>query len=291
MEDIVAEVLMPLPSRDFDPTESAGSWLMLIEAGHRVAFATPDGRPGTADDVMLTGCGLDPWGFVPVLRHFTLLGRLLGANREAREAYRKMEQSPEFQNPKRWQDIQPGECDALLLPGGHRARGMRLYIESIELQCVVLDFFLREKPVAAVCHGVLLAARTMNPATGRSVLYGRKTTALTWALERSGMIAGRIGRFWDPDYYRTYTEKPGQPAGYMSVQQEVTRALAKESDFLDVPATSPDFRAQTSGTRRDSPRDPRPAFVVRDGHYLSARWPGDVFTFARTFATMLSQQV
>jgi putative intracellular protease/amidase len=262
----MAEVLMPLPCRDFDPTESAGSWLMLTDAGHRVRFATPDGRPGAADDIMLTGRGIDPWGFVPALRNFTVLGRLLGANREAREAYRRMEQS-----------------------GGHRARGMRQYLESTDLQRVVLDFFLREKPVAAVCHGVLLAARTMNPATGRSVLYGRKTTALTWALERSGMIAGRIGRFWDRDYYRTYTEEPGQPAGYMSVQQEVTRALANASDFIDVPRTSPDFRAQTSGTRRDSARDPHPAFTVRDGHYLSARWPGDVFTFARTFATMLDQ--
>jgi putative intracellular protease/amidase len=285
----MAEVLMPLPSRDFDPTESAGSWLMLTEAGHSVEFATPDGRSGAPDDIMLTGRGLDPWGFAPGLRNFTLLGRLLGANREAREAYRKMEQSRNFQDPRRWQDIEPGEYDALLLPGGHRARGMRQYLESTELQRVVLDFFLREKPVAAVCHGVLLAARTMDPATSRSVLYGRKTTALTWALERSGTIAGRIGRFWDPDYYRTYTEKPGQPAGYMSVQQEVTRALAKESDFLDVPATSPYFRAQTSGTRRDSPRDSHPAFVVRDGDYLSARWPGDVFTFARTFAMMLDE--
>ncbi len=33
--------------------------------------------------------------------------------------------------------------------------------------------------------------------------------------------------------------------------------------------------------------DERPAFVVRDGNYLSARWPGDVHTFARRFAEML----
>ena len=140
------------------------------------------------------------------------------------------------------------DYDALLLPGGHRARGMRQYLESPELQRIVLDFFLKKKPVAAICHGVLLAARTIDPATGRSVLYGRRTTALTWALERSGMIAGRIGRFWDPNYYRTYLEKPGQPTGYMSVQQEVTRSLAKESDFLDVPAGSSQFRVKTSGT-------------------------------------------
>jgi len=28
---------------------------------------------------------------------------------------------------------------------------------------------------------------------------------------------------------------------------------------------------------------------VRDGNYLSARWPGDVHTFARTFAEMLAE--
>jgi hypothetical protein len=29
------------------------------------------------------------------------------------------------------------------------------------------------------------------------------------------------------------------------------------------------------------------AWVVRDGNYISARWPGDVHTFARTFAELL----
>ena len=30
-----------------------------------------------------------------------------------------------------------------------------------------------------------------------------------------------------------------------------------------------------------------PAFVVRDRNYVSARWPGDAHTFAKTFAGML----
>ena len=284
----MAIVLLPLPSRDFDPSESGVSWLVLTQAGHQIEFATPDGLPGAADEIMLTGRGLDPWGFLPVLRNFTLLGRFLRANGDARAAYLKMEQSSEFQHPKRWQDLKAADYDAVLLPGGHRARGMRQYLESRELQSVVLDFFVAGKPVAAVCHGVLLAARTVNPATARLVLFGRKTTALTWTLEKKGALAGRIGRFWDPHYYRTYMEKPGQPGGFMSVQQEVTRALAVESDFLDVPATSPNYRKQTSGMHRDTPQDSSPAFIVHDGNYLSARWPGDVFTFARTFAAMLT---
>jgi hypothetical protein len=40
---------------------------------------------------------------------------------------------------------------------------------------------------------------------------------------------------------------------------------------------------------RDNNTDDTPAFVVRDGNYLSARWPGDVHRFAREFSDMLSK--
>jgi putative intracellular protease/amidase len=33
--------------------------------------------------------------------------------------------------------------------------------------------------------------------------------------------------------------------------------------------------------------DDRPAWVVRDGSYVTARWPGDAHTFAKTFAEVL----
>jgi hypothetical protein len=54
----VATVLIPIPSRDFDPTEVAVSWKVLKRLGHSVVFATPAGREGSADDIMLTGEGL-----------------------------------------------------------------------------------------------------------------------------------------------------------------------------------------------------------------------------------------
>jgi hypothetical protein len=31
----------------------------------------------------------------------------------------------------------------------------------------------------------------------------------------------------------------------------------------------------------------RPAYVVEDGTYISARWPGDVHTFAKRFSAVL----
>jgi putative intracellular protease/amidase len=283
----MARVLVLLPARDFDPSEAAVSWRVLANAGHTLRFATPDGRPATADEMMLTGRGLDPWGAIPLLRNWPLIGLLMRANREARQAYAEMIADPNYLAPERWDAVEASAFDGLLLPGGHRARGMREYLESEILQKLVAGFFDDQKPVAAICHGVLLAARSISKRTGRSVLSGYQTTALTWAFENSAWSVARVTRFWDPDYYRTYLEQAGQPKGFMSVEQEVTRALARPQDFRDVPKDDPEYRRKTSGLVRDGIDDPTPAFVVRDRNYVSARWPGDVHTFAKTFAGML----
>jgi putative intracellular protease/amidase len=283
----MARVLVLLPARDFDPSEAAVGWRVLANAGHTVSFATADGRPAVADEMMLTGKGLDPWGAIPLLRNLPLVGLLMRANRDARKAYAEMTVDPNYVAPQRWHAIDVSAFDALLLPGGHRARGMREYLESEILQRHVASFFDEEKPVAAICHGVLLAARSISKHTGRSVLWGYQTTALTWAFENSAWSVARVSRFWDPNYYRTYPEQNGQPKGFMSVQQEVTRALARPDDFRDVPKTDPEYRRKTSGLQRDSMDDETPAFVVRDRNYVSARWPGDAHTFAKTLAGML----
>jgi len=284
----MATVLMPLPACDFDPTEVAVSWRILSGAGHEVVFATPFGQPGEADDLMVSGRGLDPWGALPLLRNVTVVGRALRADAAARRAYAALLDDGAFRSPLHWGAARRSDYDALVLPGGHRARGMRDYLESLEVQQMAVDSFGTGKPVGAICHGVLVAARAVEPGSGRSVLYGRRTTALTWQLEgRAWQLASRT-RFWDPDYYRTYVEEPGQPAGFMSVQQEVTRALAGPDDFVDVPRGIPDYRRKTSGRARDTATDARPAWVVRDGVYVSARWPGDAHTFARTFADVLT---
>jgi putative intracellular protease/amidase len=280
-------VLIPIPDRDFDPTEVAVSWRVLTHDGHRVVFATESGAPGVADDIMVTGRGLDFWSTVPMLGSVPVVGLMLRANKDGRIAYRDMLRSAEYQHPVSWSRASLDGIDALLLPGGHRARGMRSYIDSDVLQRLVVDAFARGLVVGAICHGVLLAARSVDPTTGQSVLYGHKTTALTWAMERLAWRLTRITRFWDRDYYRTYTEEPGQPAGYMSVQSEVTRALKDPTDFRDVDSGTPHRWLKSSGTLRDTATDSRPAFVVDDGSYVSARWPGDTHTFASVVSQKL----
>jgi putative intracellular protease/amidase len=286
-----ARVLILLPQRDFDPSEVAVAWKILKEEGHRVMFATPEGQAASADPLMLSGEGLDLWSNFPVLRKIKCLGLVLRANADARRAYAEMQKDMEFQRPLTYAALRVGDYDGLLLPGGHWARGMRQFLEDSLLQRFVGDFFDADKPVAAICHGVVLAARSKSVRTGRSVLHGRKTTALTWKLEKAAWSAMKyFGRVWNPDYYRTYTELDSEPLGFRSVQAEVTRALESPAHFCDVPDDAVHRFRKTAGLFRDGPGDTRPAFVVRDGQYVSARWPGDVHSFARAFAGVLAER-
>lgn len=246
----MATILMPLPSRDFDPSETGVPWSVLRGLGHRVLFATPDGEPGVADGRMVTGEGLG------------LLAPVLKADRNGRSTYGAMIASPAFRQPLRYEAITDQAFDALLLPGGH-AKGMRPYLESTLLQGVVATFFAAGKPVGAICHGVVLAARSMA-GNGRSVLHGRKTTAL---LRSQELLAWNLTRLYLGDYYRTYP---------VTVEDEITAALARPEDFEHGPMP----------LRRDTPERPD-GFAVADGRYVSARWPGDAHRFARAVADLL----
>ena len=286
---------MPLPSHDFDPTEVSVSWKIIRDAGHDMEFATVDGKRGYADPIMITGEGLDPWGWIPGLKKIKLLGLFLRADYFGRNAYKEIEQDPNFLNPKRYDELTVNQYDGMVLPGGH-APLMKQYLEDITLQGFVADFFDsvdesgNHKLIAAICHGVVLAVRCVSKKTGKSVLYGRRTTALTWALERSAWkLTKYYARFWDSTYYRIYMESKGEPPGYWSVEMEVKRGLEKEKDFLNVPKGTKHYFLKTSGIARDRLNDSRPAWVVRDGNYVSARWPGDVFTFAKEFVALLNE--
>lgn len=290
------KILIPIPNNDFDPSEVAVPWQIIRAAGHIVEFATPDGKRGYPDPIMMTGIGLDAWGWIPLLKNIRFIGLFLRADGNARVAYRQMEQDAQFLNPKRYEDLRVEDYDGLLLPGGH-AKKVRSYLESSILQNFVAEFFEarnangKDKPIAAVCHGVVLAARAISKTTGKSALHGRKTTALTWEFEQKvWRLTKFLARFWDPDYYRTYLESKTEPYGYWGVQQEVTRALAKPEDFLDVPANAEHHFMKASGMVRDNLNDTRASWVVRDGNYFSARWPGDVHALGLQFVAALAEQ-
>ena len=248
----MATVLVVLPESDFDPTEASVPWQSLSHQGHTLRFATPDGVQATADPRMLSGEGLGPWR------------ALLRADSKARAAYAAMQEDAAFRMPWSYREALAQRVEGLLLPGGH-APGMRRYLESPDVHALIAEAFRRAIPVGAICHGVVAVARTCDTA-GRSVLHGRKTTALT----RTQELAAWCMTPWLGRYYRTYPQ---------TVQAEVTAALARPGDFLSGPPA----------LRRDDPAHPERGFVVRDGHYLSARWPGDAHRFANEFARMLDE--
>jgi putative intracellular protease/amidase len=148
-----------------------------------------------------------------------------------------------------WGEIEPERFDGLVLAGGH-APGMKQYLGSAELQTKVRAFWELGRPVGAICHGVLVLARA-------GVLGRCRTTCLPKPMERGAYLltSWKLGK-----YYRTY------PA---YVEDEVLAALDDRAQFDRGPlATQP--------------------FVVEDGRYLSARWPGDASLFATRFEALLS---
>ena len=248
------KVCIPVSSYGFDPTEVAIPWKILSENGIEVVFLTPQGKKAQADSIVLTGKKLGLWK--PVLR----------ARKDAVLAYREMEKSPAFCAPMPYEAAQERAFDSLFLPGGHD-QGVKEFLESEVLQSLVADFFVADKVVAAICHGVVLAARSQHPATGKSVLHSYKTTCLLQAQE---MAAYRLTRRRLGNYYLTY---PGQ-----TVEAEVKSALADSANFEKGP--KPIFRDSMAHLNR--------GFALRDRNYLSARWPGDVYHFTLKLLEMIT---
>ncbi len=225
-------------------------WRVLTRLGHVVRFATEHGGVAPAAD--------------PRLLDGVIFGRL-GAADEPKAFYAEMQSDREYRSPLAWADIRPDELDGLILPGGH-APGMRQYLGSALLREKVAEYWVLGRPIGAICHGVLVLARTRHPQSGRNLLYGRHTTCLPKYMERAAYLATawRLGR-----YYRTYPQY---------VEDEVRESLQDHYDFVRGPRVL---------SKRGTETDDQPAFVVEDGNYISARWPGDAYLFAKRFAARL----
>lgn len=249
----IKKVLIPLPSYGFDPTEAAIPWKILSENNIEIVFSSPTGQKPSADTKMLTGENLGIWKGI------------LKARKDAMDAYHQMQQSKAFSNPLKYSELNEKDFDALLLPGGHD-KGMKEYLESDILQNLVVDFFKAQKPVAAICHGVLLAARSIDPDTKKPVIFNYKTTSL---LNTQELTAYFMTRLWLKDYYLTYPE--------ITVQKEVTAALSDKNNFIEGP--NPLFRDDLKHLER--------GFTIRYKNFLSARWPGDGYSFSLEFLKML----
>lgn len=242
---IMYKVLILLPQIEFDPTEVAVPWKALTDAGHKVTFATQTGAPAMCDQITLTGEGLP------------MLAGSMKARPANRALYEAMIVTHSYQHPVTWETAIASDYDAFHFPGGH-ASGMKPYLESPHVQQIARDAFAANKPVAAICHGVIVLTRA-------GVLKGRKTTALTGFQEGVAVFLTKASL---GNHYRTYP---------VSVQDEVKAELNSPSDFKTGPMI-PRFATEAN---------PDAGFIVRDRNYVSARWPGDAWTLATEFCGML----
>ncbi len=238
-----ATILMPLPDYGFDPTESAIPWQECTRRGWHVDISTEAGSVPQCDQNKLTGP----------------LPGLISASNNARTAYRQMLQDSSYQHPIPYMDIDPDRYEALLLPGGD-ALGMRQYLESTALQAKVLQFWRQKKLIGAICHGMLVAARTQDPHSGHSILYGHKVTAPPKVLDR---FAYRFDSWLLKRGYIMYPQ---------CVEDEVRASLERPDDL-------------SSGPGFFSP------YVVSDGNLVAARWYLDAELFAERFANILQQRL
>ncbi len=244
----MARVWVPLPDHDFDVTEVAVPWRMLTDAGHEVVFATEQGGAApAADPLLLTG---------------VIFGQL-GAESEPKAFYAQLTEAPAYRSPVAWGSLEPDAYDAMLLPGGH-APGMRQLLGSEALAEKVAAFWRLERPVAAICHGVLLLARA-------GVLGEVRTTCLPKYMERLAYFSTfwKLGR-----YYRTYPQY---------VQDEVRATLADPRAQFE--------RGPIHLSARGTADDDKHAFVVEDGRYVSGRWPGDAYLLGRKLLERLTPTV
>ncbi len=236
------KILIPLPDNDFDLTEVAVPWKLLSQKNYEIIFATENGNRAYCDPKLIKG---------------VIFGQL-GAEKKAIKFYRELEQNEKFLYPVTYKNIAPEFYDALLLPGGH-AQGMKQYLENKTLQKKVFEFFKLNKIVGSICHGSIVLARTIDPTTGKSIVFNRKLTGLTKFLER---IAYFI-TFWKlGKYYRTY------PA---YVQDEVKDCLSNRGNFK-------------TGGNQFKP------YVCVDGNLITARWPKDAYLFAETVISKLENK-
>jgi putative intracellular protease/amidase len=239
----VPRILMPLPDNDFDPTEASIPWEACIAQGWNVDVTTELGSVPQADAHKLKGP----------------LPGLLSAGSRAKAAYHMMAEDAAYQHPIVYEEIDASQYDALLLPGGD-GLGVRQYLDSQVLQGKVFEFYRQGKLIGAICHGVLVLARTIDPTTAQSILYGHKVATVPKSLDRVAFL------------FDSWFLRHGYVMYSCCVEDEV-RACLKSTDDLSM------------GSGLFTPH------VVCDGALVTSRWYLDAELFAKCFTSEMEKRV
>ncbi|KAH6900623.1 class I glutamine amidotransferase-like protein [Thelonectria olida] len=244
------KVLIMMADYGHDPTETTVPYVAFRDAGFVVEFATENGKGPECDRVLLQGLGQ----------------KLLGAKKSVVRDYTTMVASEPCQRPHAWST--PGfsldEFALVFLPGGHD-KGVKQILDSATVHSLLAAYFPQtrrpgSKGIGAICHGVLVLAKTKH-VDGKSVLSACSTTTLPARFEQVAFWGTRL---FMGDYYKTYG------AGSENVEQSIKDCL-----------NEPDKQYKCSIGL--SP------FVVEDEehNYISARFPGDAELMARKLVDLV----
>ena len=170
----------------------------LVDAGHTVAIATPNGRPAALDPE-----SLDPkyWRDHP----------------EALAAAQQLVESlPNMRTPLALSDVlaRAEDYQGIVVPGGQGV--MVDLLDDPVVHALLLTFGTSDRPVGLICHAPAILTRL--PPASNNVFRGRRVAAVSgieeWYIETFVMGAKarvrRIGRALDDGGYRHEASFPGR---------------------------------------------------------------------------------
>jgi len=253
------KILMPLPRYGFDPSEVTIAWKTFTDIGINVTFATPTGQQSAADQLVLDGYCFGLMKAIP----------------EVQQNYLLLLQSLSFISPISYEQIEIEEYDGLYLTGGHDVQ-MLSYLDNALLHKKIVQYWslTPPRPIAAVCHGVLLLARCQQDKlfNGKgSILQGKKVTCVRSFMERMAyfLSSAQYGSYHLSTTNGDYTEN------------EVRQAVGNDMYFVE--GSNNYLQLIWIGNNEDHTK----AHIVEDGNLLTARWPADVWFLAKRFAVKL----
>lgn len=223
---------------------------LLLDAGHELTFATPDGKAPTLDL-----SSLDPMYF--------------GGDAASMQTYQDLAGKLAMTSPRkspvislaRVEQIGYGNYDAVYIPGGHAP--MQDLIRSAALGRLLRHFHQAGKTTALVCHGpaALLSALDKPEAAVKRMEQGSKATPPGW------IYAG----------YRMTV---------ISNQEEgLARAALKGGTMKLLPQTA----LQTAGARYSSNAAPWTSYVVTDRELITGENPASAMDVGHALLARLAK--
>jgi putative intracellular protease/amidase len=181
------KVIIPLPERDFDLTQTAVLWKILKANGIKVEFASEAGEKAVVNpDHLRKPDIINVSMFYPAF--------------EPRRYFMEMEKDSSFLQPIPYAEIKAEEYTGMVLIAGNTLT-VKHYLECKLLQSKVQDFWSLKRPVGAIGQAVLIMVRTVDN-NKQPLIHFKRTTSYPKLIE----FVGKLNPFSSSSVYIETTE-------------------------------------------------------------------------------------